>query len=269
MSEQPEFDVSNWSPLASFVSGASGFFNNLWSYFLSENQNSYNTEMWSKSLAWNSPAAQVQRLKEAGLNPALMYGTISTGNTNSSPSASAVQHSPIDLSNIVALAMQSEQMDQAQLNADRDYALRLRSVEASIANQEKNWELIDSRIIDGMHKRALWDTQNAKTEFELAQAERMKDLVYDIKKMQLESIKSGISNQKSMIEARTYQNLHTFAKYLTELKKPRLLDAKSEEIEFSNRSGIGRFDSQQTRTAKGLINMLQQIFGEVKSGFNY
>lgn len=40
-------------------------------------------EMWNMQNEYNSPAAQVQRLKDAGLNPALVYGTgsaVATGN---------------------------------------------------------------------------------------------------------------------------------------------------------------------------------------------
>lgn len=36
--------------------------------------------VWDRETAYNSPAAQMQRLKEAGLNPNLMYGQGTTGN---------------------------------------------------------------------------------------------------------------------------------------------------------------------------------------------
>lgn len=43
----------------------------------------YDRERFDLENAYNSPMAQVQRLKDAGLNPALMYGnSASTGNTN-------------------------------------------------------------------------------------------------------------------------------------------------------------------------------------------
>lgn len=51
-------------------------------------QTAYNRdmEMWNKSNAYNSPQAQMQRLKDAGLNPNMMYGngSASTGNTSTS-----------------------------------------------------------------------------------------------------------------------------------------------------------------------------------------
>ena len=44
-------------------------------------QNQYNVDQWNRENAYNSPEAQVARLRAAGLNPDLMYGngTTSTG----------------------------------------------------------------------------------------------------------------------------------------------------------------------------------------------
>ena len=46
-------------------------------------QNQYNIDMWQRNNEYNSPSAQMQRLKSAGLNPNLMYGQGSTGNSSS------------------------------------------------------------------------------------------------------------------------------------------------------------------------------------------
>lgn len=45
----------------------------LWSEKMYNEQNAWNYEMWLKQNEYNSPAAQVERLREAGLNP-LYYG---------------------------------------------------------------------------------------------------------------------------------------------------------------------------------------------------
>ncbi len=62
-------------------------------------QNEYNTWLWGQQNAYNTPAAQMERLKEAGLNPMLVYGNGSVvGNTASSAHASGpVAMSGIDL----------------------------------------------------------------------------------------------------------------------------------------------------------------------------
>lgn len=52
---------------------------------LMEQQNKYNLEMWKLQNEYNSPAAQMQRYQEAGLNPALMYGQVTPGNATNAP----------------------------------------------------------------------------------------------------------------------------------------------------------------------------------------
>lgn len=46
----------------------------------SEKQRQFAESMWNKQNAYNTPANQMKRLKEAGLNPALMYGQGNVGN---------------------------------------------------------------------------------------------------------------------------------------------------------------------------------------------
>lgn len=50
---------------------------------LAEYQYSKNLEMWNRQNAYNTPANQVKRIKAAGLNPALLYGSGSVANTAS------------------------------------------------------------------------------------------------------------------------------------------------------------------------------------------
>lgn len=51
----------------------------------------YQTEMWNKYNAYNTPLAQRQRLKEAGLNPYMMLNGGSAGNAQSAPQGSQAQ----------------------------------------------------------------------------------------------------------------------------------------------------------------------------------
>jgi hypothetical protein len=54
---------------------------------MANRQNAFNLEMWNMQNQYNSPAAQMQRLKDAGLNPNMIYnnGSASTGNSSSPP----------------------------------------------------------------------------------------------------------------------------------------------------------------------------------------
>lgn len=56
---------------------------------LAEYQYEKNLEMWERQNVYNSPIEQMKRIKEAGLNPNLMYGQGTTGNSSSMPSYDA------------------------------------------------------------------------------------------------------------------------------------------------------------------------------------
>lgn len=69
--------------------------NNAFNERMMQKQLDYNTDMWNKQNAYNTPSAQVQRLKEAGLNPYLMLsngnqiGTASSANSASMASSAS------------------------------------------------------------------------------------------------------------------------------------------------------------------------------------
>lgn len=50
-----------------------------WSEMMDERQWNRNLEQWHRQNEYNSPAAQMERFREAGLNPAFMYGKGSAG----------------------------------------------------------------------------------------------------------------------------------------------------------------------------------------------
>lgn len=60
---------------------------------LAREQRDWEENMWNKSNEYNSPKAQIERMREAGLNPALMYSQGNVGNTStpSAPAAARVQ----------------------------------------------------------------------------------------------------------------------------------------------------------------------------------
>lgn len=80
----------DWSnPVGSAVSGGFGIVGSLINYGLQKKlmaqQNEYSLNMWNLQNDYNSPAAQMKRYEEAGLNPALMYGQVTSGNASTAP----------------------------------------------------------------------------------------------------------------------------------------------------------------------------------------
>ena len=51
-----------------------------WSEQMQDKQNAWNEDMWNKQNEYNSPVEQVQRMKDAGLNP-LYYGLDGSSST--------------------------------------------------------------------------------------------------------------------------------------------------------------------------------------------
>lgn len=86
---------------------------------LAEYQYDKQLEMWDRQNEYNSPTAQRQRLEEAGLNPALMYGhgTVSTGNASTMPQ---YQQMGVDVSSNMLSAMQMLQMASNIRNIEAD-----------------------------------------------------------------------------------------------------------------------------------------------------
>lgn len=87
-----------WGAIASGVGSLLGFgsqiatnaqnyriaqMNNQFNEKMMDKQMAYQTDMWNKQNEYNTPAAQAQRLREAGLNPSLIMGGANTGTAQS------------------------------------------------------------------------------------------------------------------------------------------------------------------------------------------
>lgn len=92
---------------------------------LASKQNSYNWSMWQANNEYNTPANQMMRLREAGLNPNLIYGSGASGATGISRSAPEARAGGMSSDKIFAglQAYQALKLNQAQVeqvNANRD-----------------------------------------------------------------------------------------------------------------------------------------------------
>lgn len=100
---------------------ATNYFNyraNEWTNSQNFNQN---VALWRMNNAYNTPAMQMKRLEEAGLNPNLVYGSGSVaGNTSSQPSAPAVHPSTFRLNLTNAFMGKNFQLMDEQLKGIRE-----------------------------------------------------------------------------------------------------------------------------------------------------
>lgn len=88
---------------------------------LAKQQNQWNIEQWNRENAYNDPSAQMSRLKEAGLNPDLMYENGASGlmSASSPVMTSGAPSSPVDMSPLgskMTVGDMYQSIQQAMLN---------------------------------------------------------------------------------------------------------------------------------------------------------
>lgn len=111
--------------LGSIVSGGmTAFFNRL----AQDRAFKQNVEMWNMQNEYNTPANQMRRFSEAGLNPNLIYGQGSSGNASGAPQMDSLRYDFKNPTDSVALAnaMSNIMMQKAQI----------KSIEADTKNKE-------------------------------------------------------------------------------------------------------------------------------------
>ena len=131
-------------------------------------------EMFDYQNRYNTPARQMQRLRDAGLNPALMYGQGTTGNAQGFPQQQPARMENVAGANSLNTALLKAQIDEINartknLNADSDNKETqgdLLSYEAAIKKIEADGNQEHADTI----KRAIQaDAQNRITDKELNQ----------------------------------------------------------------------------------------------------
>lgn len=174
--------------LATAVAGGVGAVGNLVSGILSGNKNikaieaankankeladyqyGLNLDMWNRQNEYNSPVQQIQRLKEAGLNPNLMYSQGDVGNAGSAPSYDAPNMQSYTGLQDFGVGRASQELMQGLMG----YA-QIKKTEAETANIRQN-------------------TQNLEVQKQLNE---------------LNVIQQGYMNSKSKVEADIWRDLY-------------------------------------------------------------
>lgn len=98
-------------------------------------------EMWERQNAYNTPEAQMERFKAAGLNPNLIYGQGSAGNATVIPKYQAPQqeynYKPFEIPNMINM-YQDVAMKQAQINNAKQL-VRQNQAKADIDEVQRDW----------------------------------------------------------------------------------------------------------------------------------
>lgn len=200
-------------------------------------EHSLNKKMFDYQNAYNTPSMQMQRLKDAGLNPALMYGQGTTGNASDYPKARAIPSDVHTFDPTQAIAGVASAMNQVLQQKQID----------NLDSQQKETDsrtflnLIDGAVKGGTMKEA-------------------KGLV----KYQLENLKSDNKNKlQSLQNLRLTENL--LNKDLTK-KQIEIEDAKikkamnSRDLQWMKENNLSRLDTSTVKLVWRMANGSHKLF---------
>lgn len=139
--------------------------NRVYNFALAQYQNAQNREQWRRETEYNTPSAQLSRLRAAGLNPDMVYGNGVLSNVAaSSPQMTGGTFStPVDYSSLASrktvgdAVMQSLAIEQARANVDKTRGeARQAGVNADILEQYgiETAELNKAKLTDEVNKLA-------------------------------------------------------------------------------------------------------------------
>lgn len=136
-----------------------------------ENEKAYqrNLKMWNLQNEYNSPTQQMARLRSAGLNPNLVYGSGVTGNS----AGSTPQYQPADIKRAELSPYRG--WNQGLTDAISNF-LAFRSNRAQVENMEAQNSLIRQQTATEATRQANIAASTARSEFDLSQANRLKDV---------------------------------------------------------------------------------------------
>lgn len=222
--------------------------NNEYNERMMQKQMDYNTEMWQRQNEYNTPAAQVQRLRYAGLNPALMMGQGQTGTAVSAGGVSPAQanHAEVkpyipDMSGISQAAQQYAALELQKSRIQSENALTdAQTRNMYIENQYKASQLLADIAV----KSAETKNVRAKTTYQQIENSMRKQMLgaeYELTMRQQQSVEQQtrnmmlqslmLSKELAVFDERTRLQLSTMsADVLVKLAQKKLTDqqAKSE-----------------------------------------
>jgi hypothetical protein len=163
----------------SLIGGLFGSGSNRKAYHRSKNlmklQRDLDEEMFDYQNAYNTPAQQMARLKDAGLNPALMYGQGTTGNASGYPQAKFQElrpyMGPTDIAQTTAagvqmslLTAQKKQIEENTMYTKIKGANETKNTQYQTALMDQQTAKVRQETLTEIENRALVMAQKSKAE---------------------------------------------------------------------------------------------------------
>lgn len=183
------------------------------------NQMRFDMHMWNKTNKYNTPAAQMERYKEAGLNPHLIYGKAQSGNAQPLRSPDVKNYSRAETKSVTQ-----------GITAFGDYA-RLKNIEAQTSNVEAQTKVSEQTELLTAQK-ILGEALNLdKGKLDLGIATERRKTSVDAAKVNLERLQAESTNATNKAYVST-QTQETQIKTAEQNFKNQVLKGKG--IKFEN-----------------------------------
>ena len=242
--------------------------NREYNMMLARQQNQWNLEQWQRENDYNSPTSQMARMREAGLNPDLMYGQGTTGNSFSSPEmTSGAPSEPNDMSAMLSKRSFGQTMQQI-LDKEQQRRMNEAQIEAIRATaREKNTNANATEI-----ESAIVQAREGREVQLFGLTLRNTQLLGDKTDAEIKSIFQGIKKKKKdadRIVSETDKN-RAFIKDLDNQQIERLRNSYREDLKTQsmldlNDASVKKLISERNLNAQKLKEAVE-LFPLVKAG---
>lgn len=220
--------------------------NREYNLMLAKQQNQWNVDQWNRENAYNDPSAQLQRLRTAGLNPDLVYGSGSAANL-SAPSpemTSGAPSMPVDMSayrnrkTIGDVIQDSAALMQAAASIDKTKADSKKAVEEatgqSLDNIEKEFRNTMKEIDASYYAHDRYVSSEILESQWHQNKEQLRLLQSEVVKMDAEAVQAAIDKEFKVLHKDAYFN-HILTTYrVTDEELSRLKQMTSALIRSAN-----------------------------------
>lgn len=178
---------------------------------LAEYQYSKNLEMWNLQNEYNSPTSQMKRLKDAGLNPAMMYGNGSAASVGNASSAPTYEMAKYQAPRMIPATMRAYEWQSVIAPAIQAYQqIQMNSAQLDLVNEQKK-NVAQRTLTDGIRSAGI-QANTAKTHFSLGIAKKLEENTLQVAQANLQNIlkdmdlkSTRIDDMISQMDYRQYQ----------------------------------------------------------------
>lgn len=266
--------------------------NNEFNERMMQKQMDYNTLMWNKQNEYNSPSAQVQRFRDAGLNPYMMMNGGSAGNAQAAGSTSAAsaagaapqQSFHPDFSGIpqsILMAKQGSNIDaDTNLKVIDSQTLGLRNMQ-TLANMIANTEntKVKTQLQNTILNYADQMQMEQLRQLQLTSDKIAREVMLQDKALSIfdEKTRLEFAHMASQIDLNKHNAQHEISQLidvaqkklgrkLSDIEKDDIFDAVKKTVIFKPTSSMGLYGAAAT-TGSVIGNKLKQGYKWLKNKF--